>query len=61
MTIEVDKTATADSLTRAMTIALEHYQDFCRVGNLTAATSELSLYNICRKAMTELLRRYFCF
>lgn len=51
---EIDKTATADSLTRAMTIALEKYQDFCRVGNLTAATNELSLYNICRKAMTEL-------
>lgn len=51
---EVDKMATADSLTRAMTIALENYQDFCRVGNLTAATNELSLYNICREAMTEL-------
>ena len=51
---EIDKTATADSLTRAMTIALENYQDFCRVKNLTAATNELSLYNICRKAMTEL-------
>ena len=49
---ELDKTT--DSLTRAMTIALENYQGFCRVGNLTAATNELSLYNICRNAMTEL-------
>lgn len=48
---------TADSLTRAMTIALEHYQDFCRAKNLTGAEYELSLYNICRKALSKLLRR----
>lgn len=53
-TPEVDKDATADSLTRAMTTALEHYQDFCRVKNLTSAEYELKLYNICRKAMSEL-------
>lgn len=53
-TTEVAKDATADSLTRAMKIALEHYQDFCRAKNLTGAEYELSLYNICRKAVAEL-------
>lgn len=51
---EIDKTATADSLTRAMTIALEKYQYFCLLKNLTGAEYELKLYNICRNAMTEL-------
>lgn len=48
------KPAVADSLTRAMKIALDCYKGFCYVGNLTAAERELKLYNICRKAMTEL-------
>lgn len=51
---ELNKPATADSLTRAMKIALDCYKGFCYVGNLTAAERELILYNICRKAMTKL-------
>ena len=41
------------SLERAMEIALNHYKDFCHVKNLTAAEYELSLYDICRKALKE--------
>ena len=50
----IDANEIEDSLTRAMKIALDCYKGFCYVGNLTAAESELKLYNICRKAMTEL-------
>lgn len=50
----IDRTQIEDSLTRAMNIALEHYKGFCHIGNLTKAEHELKLYEICRKAMTEL-------
>lgn len=50
----VDAAHISDSLTRAMKTALEKFQGFCRAKNLTAAENELKLYNICRKAMTEL-------
>lgn len=50
----VDAAHISDSLTRAMKTALEKFQGFCLVKNLTAAENELKLYNICRKAMTEL-------
>lgn len=43
-----------DSLTRAMKTALEKFQEFCLVKNLTAAENELKLYNICREATREL-------
>lgn len=50
----VDAAHISDSLTRAMKTALEQFQGFCLVKNLTAAENELKLYNICREAMTEL-------
>ena len=37
--------------------ALANYQTFCRAKNLTGAERELKLYNICRKALSELWRR----
>lgn len=53
---EVDKAHISDSLTRAMKTALEKFQQFCLVKNLTAAENELKLYNICRLATRELWR-----
>lgn len=50
----VDAAHISDSLTRAMKTALEKFQGFCLVKNLTAAENELKLYNICREATREL-------
>ncbi len=52
----ISKEQLIDSLERAMTTALEKFQGFCLVKNLTAAENELKLYNICRLATRELWR-----
>ena len=44
-----------DSLIRAEIIALENFQAFCKVGNLSAANRELELFNICRNADRQLI------
>lgn len=53
---DISKKHIGDSLTRAMKTALEKFQQFCLVKNLTAAENELKLYNICRLATRELWR-----
>lgn len=42
-----------DSLFRAMKIALEKIQEYCREVNVSAAINEMKLYSICRAALPD--------
>lgn len=46
----------SDSLVRAMKIALEKSQEFCRAKDFQAVQNEMKLYTICAKALTEFMK-----